>query len=191
MKNCTECQGTGFIVIDTGNTTAAKECVCRRLSRSRSSPGTPLTEEAASTAANMLCETLAFAPKSDLGRVVITNALMKMCHTQEEAFWLIERAANLHARWDTCGIAGLRQILCSRYTPKDGVVISSTSTYPAGIPSEQGIPESEDIASSVRSVDQRGSGAESPVLKFAPTDCNLNAALRPPVPDLKPSRHKM
>jgi hypothetical protein len=95
-----------------------------------------LTEEVASAAVNMLCETLAFAPKSDLARVLITKALMKMCYTEEDAFWLVERAANLHTNWDTCGIPGLRQILSSRGMPKDGVSISCTSAYPEGIPLE-------------------------------------------------------
>jgi hypothetical protein len=146
MKNCAQCQGTGFIIVETGILSAAKPCACRQPNTSTGSSGTLLTDEVASIAANMLCDTLAFSPTTELGRATIAKALMKTCHSQEEVLWVVERACDLHTRWTTCGIPGLRQILSSRCIPKDGVPLSSTQAYPDGIPSEHSQQELDRVS---------------------------------------------
>jgi hypothetical protein len=144
----------------------------------------------ASAAVNLLCETLAFAPKSDLARVLITKALMKMCYTEEDAFWLVERAANLHTSWDTCGIPGLRQILSSRCTPKDGVVFTSTEAYPEGIPLEHQVPKPDPLHLLSGQSSRVGSEPECPGLRTETKDLPDAVTLQAPEtavnPKLKP-----
>jgi hypothetical protein len=144
MSDCIECHGTSWIIVEVKGISAARPCLCRR-SPTNQSATTPLTEEGAATAVKMLCDTLAFSPASDLGRVLITSALLRMCHTLEDTLWVVERACNLYTRWDACGIPGLRQILSSRCVPRDGVSISRTAAYPEGIPTESRKPKQEPL----------------------------------------------
>lgn len=138
---CEKCDGTGWIVIETATTSAVKPCSCRAPAKPKKPEKvTPLTVAEAAAHVRTLCDTLAFAPGT-AGQSIITAALMKMCETAEQAAWLIPRACELHTEWKTCGIAGLRQILGTKYKPKDGVMVTSTEAYPEGIPSTRPDPE--------------------------------------------------
>jgi hypothetical protein len=72
-----------------------------------------------------------------MGRSMIANALVDMCHTEDEAKWVVRQACELHATWGSCGIPGLRQIVGMLHTPKDGISVISTEAYPDGLPQKQ------------------------------------------------------
>ncbi len=59
-----------------------------------------------------------------------------MCPSVESLRYVVRRACALYQTWEKCGIRGLRQIVCSRYRPADGVEIYGTEFYPEGLPSE-------------------------------------------------------
>ena len=128
---CEHCGGSGWVIVETNGVSAAQMCVCR--AHEEQPPGKPLTVRKAAELVEALCQVLNYAPET-VGRAIILDALMKMCATEEQAVFTINRACALHTEWKTCGIRGLRQILCSRYTPKDGISIGSTDSYPDGIP---------------------------------------------------------
>jgi hypothetical protein len=123
----------GFVLVERGGISAAKFCICREPAETGQA-GREVTPEIATAATEALCDVLAFAPSTKLGRMLIANALIAMCPNEESVRWLVERACALHTKWGTCGIPGLRQILCSRYLPKDGLTISATEAYPEGVP---------------------------------------------------------
>lgn len=139
MTDCKVCGETGWIIVERPDGgTYAKVCDCLRTRKTESAVGqTILTPETAAFAVEGLCEGLAHAPRTEVGKAIITNALLSMCSTLEQATWLVQRACMLHIKWSTCGLPGLRQILCSKYAPKDGITVSSTEAYPEGVPSEQ------------------------------------------------------
>jgi hypothetical protein len=139
VTECKLCGGTGWIIVERADgVSGAKVCDCRRTQKRQSGPGqTNLTPETAALAVEGLCETLDYAPRTEVGKAIITNALMSMCSTFEQATWLIQRACTLHTKWSTCGLPGLRQILCSKCAPKDGISVSGTEAYPEGVPSER------------------------------------------------------
>ena len=139
MSDCEYCGGTGWILVEhPDRDSCVKVCDCRRAQKAESAPGrTILTPETAALAVEGLCEILDYAPKTEIGKAIITNALLSMCSKVEQVTWLVQRACMLHTNLRTCGIPGLRQILCSKYAPKDGITVSSTKAYPDGVPSEQ------------------------------------------------------
>jgi len=139
VTDCKLCQGYGWIIVGRPNgNSGAKPCDCRRTQETESALGqTPLTPETAAMAVKGLCEVLDYAPPTEIGQGVITSAVLSMCSTAEKAMWLVQRACTLHTKWTACGIAGLRQILCSKYRPKDGINVSFTEAYPEGVPSER------------------------------------------------------
>jgi hypothetical protein len=116
MSDCSICGGTGFVIVERGSTSAAKRCDCRKPAETHCA-GKPVTPELATAATEALCDVLAFAPSTKLGRMVISNALIAICPSEDSVWWLVERACNLHTKWQTCGISGLRQIICSRHLP--------------------------------------------------------------------------
>ena len=138
MTDCKVCWGTGWIIVERPDgVSGAKPCDCRRTEKMESAlRQTTLTPETAALVVAGLCETLDHAPKNEVGKAIITSALLSMCSTAEQATWLVQRACMLHVKWSTCGVPGLRQILCSRYAPKDGITVSFTEAYPEGVPSE-------------------------------------------------------
>jgi len=85
-------------------------------------------------------EVLSFPP-GPAGQALIVDAMMQMCATEEQLKWLVKRTVALHRDWKTCGIAGLRQILCSKYPPKDGVSCTSTVAFLDGVPAEKRIQD--------------------------------------------------
>lgn len=135
---CELCGGDGWVRVNTadGNGAMAR-CVCRKVHKLQSPPGTTLTEETALALVAGLCEVLEFAPKSPMARTIISSGLMSMCSTQEQAAWVVEQACMHYTKWSDCGLRGLRQILCSQHRPKDGIESSPTAAYPDGIPSKR------------------------------------------------------
>jgi hypothetical protein len=129
---CDRCGGSGWVIVENNGIEAARMCTCR--SKTQQPCGKPLTEEVAGFLVEGLCQILAFAPDK-IGQSIVASALMDMCSTEQQAHYVINRACALHTKWETCGIPGLRQILCHLYTPADGIVVNSTEAYPYGIPS--------------------------------------------------------
>jgi hypothetical protein len=129
--SCERCDGTGFVIVEHNGVEGAKMCVCR--AKAQQPAGRPLREDMAAVLVEALCQNLAFAPDA-VGQGLVVTALMEMCSTEDQAKFVVSRACSLHTKWETCGIRGLRQILCSRFVPKDGLSLSSTEAYPDGIP---------------------------------------------------------
>ncbi len=132
MNSCEFCCGLGWIIVKRNGVEGARLCKCR--TQAQQPRGKPISEAIVGVLVEGLCQTLEFAPES-VGRALIVAALMEMCSTEEQARFVVNRACALHTKWGTCGIPGLRQILCSAYVPKDGFMLSSTEAYPEGIPS--------------------------------------------------------
>jgi hypothetical protein len=132
---CQTCQGTGFVIIEHDKISSAKRCDCCK--PTAAAPGKAVSSAVATAATEALCDVLEFAPKTELGRVLISNALISMCPTEQSVWWLVGRAPQLYRKWGACGILGLRQILCSKYAPRDGVMLSGSDEYPEGIPSDR------------------------------------------------------
>jgi len=138
MSDCQICAGSGWIIIERPDgVSGAKISDCRRIQKTSFAPGkTNLTPEAAAFIVEGLCENLAYAPKTEVGKAIITNALLSMCSTQEQAAWTVQRACMLYTKWSGCLLPGLRQIVCSKYPTKDGINLSHSEGYPEGIPPE-------------------------------------------------------
>ncbi len=134
--SCERCDGSGWLIVRVGENEGAAPCPeCRRTARPVE-PRTPLTLPEATGLVDTLCDALSFAPTTPAARGVITSLVMEMCETTEQLVYVVKRTLSLHTKWDTCGVPGLRQILCSKYRPKDGYVITATESYPDGIPAE-------------------------------------------------------
>ena len=134
---CPLCDGTGFVIVTRKGIEAAKPCECRDAAVAadesrRQEPGTPLTVDLAMPIVTGLCDCLEFSPPPGPGRAVIASLAAKMCSTQEQLQWLVGRTVELYAKWP--GIPALRQILCTRFVPRDGIECFSSETYPDGIP---------------------------------------------------------
>ena len=87
MTGCEDCGGTAWIIVERPDGVSyAKKCDCRKAQKTESSLGqTTLTPETAALAVEGLCETLAYAPRTEVGKAMITNALLSMCSTPEQA----------------------------------------------------------------------------------------------------------
>jgi hypothetical protein len=95
----------------------------------------------------ILCEALSFAPSTKAARVMVADALMDMCETAEQVRYVLRGAIILYTKWSTCGLPGLRQILCSKYRPKDGYDCTVTEAFPEGIPADTPVIEGEGYSS--------------------------------------------
>ena len=130
--SCPHCDGSGWIyTTDRAGNTALKACECRKQRLAPDPEGTDLTDEVAAVQVGILCSLLGFAPQGAAQAVIVT-AMVKMCSTREQLAWLVNRAAELYSTWP--GIPALRQILCSKYKPKDGIESSWSETFPEGLP---------------------------------------------------------
>ncbi len=141
---CVKCNDTGFEIIERNGTSSARRCVCRPIPQPPDPGKTPLSPESATAGARVLMEYFAFAPKGDSAETMLANGLMNICSTVEQLNWLIPRACELYTTWggkSGCGLPGLRQILGSKFTPKDGQYLLSTEAYPDGVPPERQLPE--------------------------------------------------
>jgi len=50
---------------------------------------------------------------------------------------MVRRAVALYRSWDKCGVLGLRQIVCARYRPVDGIESGPTDQFPEGLRAKQ------------------------------------------------------
>lgn len=130
MSNCEICNGTGWQITDRG----AIRCVCVKQNR-RIETGTPLAPASISVAVKAL-QALAFFPVERAAQTVIGDALAGMCPSVEALRYVVRRACSTYKTWDKCGIAGLRQIVCARFVPADGIESGPTECFPEGLPSE-------------------------------------------------------
>lgn len=144
MTPCPDCGGTGWKVIQRGNTEGVAKCTCRQQSQSRTT-GRPVTPEALAVALKGLAA-LDYFPPDEITQGFIGRELASMCSTAEQLQVVATIAPRIYRRWGDCGMAGLRQILCRFHKPKDGIEVSGTDAYPDGIPdSALGIPERPQI----------------------------------------------
>ena len=139
MTTCEKCGGVGFVIVEHNGLSGARICSCRAAAVERAIAekqpiGPPPREDVTAFMVKGLCQLLAFSP-DEAGMAIIVNALIDMCYTEEQVSFVINRAANLYTKWEDCGILGLRQILCSRYTSRDGLMVYETKAYPDGVPS--------------------------------------------------------
>jgi len=134
--SCPKCGGSGWVIVFRRNLEAADRCPCKTVQQTAAAAaGEALTENVATAVVDALCDALDDAPRKTLGKALVVDALMSMCATADDAWWVARRATVLYTRW--CGVPGLRQILCARSVPKDGLEVSYSEAYPEGIPSER------------------------------------------------------
>jgi hypothetical protein len=129
--NCERCNDLGWIITERNGLSGATMCNCR--AEAQKLPGKPLREEVAIYLVEALCQVLGYAPDAT-GQPVLVRALMDMCCTEEDLRYVVNRACALYTKWSECGVPGLRQILCARCVPKDGITLMSTAAYPDGVP---------------------------------------------------------
>lgn len=80
---------------------------------------------------------LRFFPADENGRAALIALVGCMCSNEDQVRWLVQRTLALCNEWP--GPVGLRQILCSKFKPADGIEAGSTSLFPDGPPSEKQI----------------------------------------------------
>jgi len=127
--SCTICQGTGWEITDAG----AKKCQCRKQAATEQRQF--ISTEAAVGALKAL-DALAFFPKEVGARMAIGDAVRGMCPSVEALQYLVRMAIQHYTTWDECGVPGLRQIVCTKFRPADGIEASPTKRFPEGLPSE-------------------------------------------------------
>lgn len=136
MTPCPYCYDGWIEVRALSGSTAVKPCPFCRPPR-QPYTGTPIDEPAALAAARTISALLSFAPNDDRAYLAIAEYLMELCRYKEQAEWIAKRAPELHTKWDTCGLQGLKQIFCARWDPPDGRVVTHTPAFPDGIPPER------------------------------------------------------
>jgi len=80
---------------------------------------------------------LRFFPADENGRAALVALVGRMCSTEDQVRWLVQRTLALCNEWP--GPVGLRQVLCSKFKPTDGIAAGGTSIFPDGVPSERRI----------------------------------------------------
>jgi hypothetical protein len=136
--SCPVCGGCGWIeVTDHAGNNALKACRCRTAKISAEA-GKPLTLEFIGVQFDALCGLLGFSPQNPLARAALIDLLMDMCATEGQLEWLVKRAGQIYTKWP--GVPALRQILCSRFRPKDGIECSWSETFPDGLPDSKESP---------------------------------------------------
>ena len=80
---------------------------------------------------------LRFFPADEDGRAALVKLVGRMCSNEDQVCWLVERVLSKCNEWP--GPLVLRQILCSRFKPADGIEAGGTAMFPDGIPSEKQI----------------------------------------------------
>jgi len=134
MNYCETCQGNGWVVTSRG----AKRCTdC--ISEKPIDQRERIDERSLAQAVKAL-SVLAFFPVESAALAVIGEALSSMCPNVPSLRYVVSRACTLYRSWDKCGIPGLRQIVCSRYRPADGIESGPTDAYPMGLPADPTLP---------------------------------------------------
>jgi hypothetical protein len=129
--SCNICQGTGWIVTERG----AKECQCRKAQQARDEQRTAVSPESITVALKAF-DALAWFPKEPTARVFIGDAMRTMCPSAEALQYLVRIVLHHYTTWEDCGIPGLRQIVCTKFKPADGIESEPTKRFPDGLPSE-------------------------------------------------------
>jgi hypothetical protein len=155
-NHCVDCGGTGIQIVERFDerlgyeVSGAGPCGCakgqaiaavRRVRATAPNPNvTPVISAASAAYATEALSALPFFPASEAARTMIANELRKLCRSEDDVFWLVERMIHLYARWPS--VLEMRLVYCSKHFPLDGVVPEqlTTETYPDGIPSEVPTP---------------------------------------------------
>ena len=80
---------------------------------------------------------LRFFPSDENARAALVLLIGRMCSTEDQVRWLVQRTLAICNEWP--GPLVLRQILCSKVKPADGIETGGTSAFPDGAPSEKRI----------------------------------------------------
>jgi len=72
-----------------------------------------------------------FFPQDENAFLELVRFVGRMCHTEEQVRWLVDRTLSLYDKWP--GPMELRAVFCTIYKPKDGVLAYS-NIYREGIP---------------------------------------------------------
>ena len=130
-----------------------------------------------------------FFPSDPGARLELAKLVARMVSTEDQVEWLVQRTLALCNEWP--GPVGLRQILCSRFKPADGIGAGSTSMFPDGLPSEKQIEAPPLLALPPGHVATVDPGYDRSIRLLAAAK-DLNRALRPAPaevptnPDYKP-----
>jgi hypothetical protein len=80
---------------------------------------------------------LRFFPSDENARAALVLLIGRMCSTEDQVRWLVRRTLAICNEWP--GPLVLRQILCSKFRPADGISAGGSSAFPDGAPSEKRI----------------------------------------------------
>ena len=92
-----------------------------------------ISSSAAMDAAKSLAD-LNFFPSEENGQISVATIISSMCHTVDQARWLVEKMHRTYNSWP--GPLEMRACFCSKFRPIDGFEVGST-IYPDGIPSDK------------------------------------------------------
>jgi len=132
--SCEKCNGTGWVIGDSG----ARRCVDCRVKQEQRATGNGQIDKGSLAAAVRGLSVMAYFPSDPMAQTVIGDAVKAMCPSIDSLRYLVRRACELYRSWDKCGIPGLRQIVCTKFRPADGIESGPTDMFPEGIPSETG-----------------------------------------------------
>lgn len=80
---------------------------------------------------------LKFFPSEQGARTALFLLIGRMCSNEDQVRYLVRRTLALCNEWP--GPVVLRQILCCKYKPADGIEAGGTASFPDGVPSEKRI----------------------------------------------------
>src|ERR1019366_8314517 len=80
---------------------------------------------------------LRFFPSDEDAKTCLFLLVGRMCSNEDQVRWLVQRTMAICNEWP--GPVGLRQVLCSKFKPADGIEAGSTAMFPDGPPSERRI----------------------------------------------------
>jgi hypothetical protein len=80
---------------------------------------------------------LRFFPSDPGARLELAKLVSRMAATEDQVDWLVQRTLALCSEWP--GPLVLRQILCSKFKPADGISAGGSPMFPDGVPSEKRI----------------------------------------------------
>lgn len=91
-----------------------------------------ISTEAAMQAARSLA-VMAYFPADEIAVTQITDEILGLCQTLDQAHWLIKKMLRTYTTWP--GLRELRACFCSKFRPADGFEVAS-SVYLEGVPSD-------------------------------------------------------
>lgn len=105
---------------------------------------------------------MAYFPSDEEFRAALVELLGEMCNSDTEVLWLARRMRNLYPKWP--GAHELRAVLCSKYSPRDGIEVYS-GVYGDGIPSENGDQPLQIAGPAVKALPEGHSASVDPELE--------------------------